>query len=56
MPVYVYIGVHPVWDHVRQWQEGSAHGQEPLLWGREFLHHPVRGGKTTVRQPLMGLL
>lgn len=47
----VCLGVYPVWDHVRKWQEGSSHGQEPLLWRREFLYHPFGGGKTTGRHP-----
>lgn len=37
--------MHPVRDHVCEWEEGSAHGQEPLLWWRELLHHPSGGGK-----------
>ena len=38
-------GMHSVRDHVCEWEEGSAHGQEPLLWWRELLHHPSGGGK-----------
>lgn len=45
LPCFAQSGVHPVWDHVCEWQEGSSHGQEPLLRRREFLHHPIRGGK-----------
>lgn len=37
-------GMHSVWDHVCEWKEGSAHGQKPLLWWRELLHHPSGRG------------
>lgn len=40
------LGMHPVWDHVREGEEGSAHGQELVLWGRECLHHPFGGCKS----------
>lgn len=39
------VGMHSVWDHVREWEKGSAHGQEPLLWWRELLHHSSGRGK-----------
>lgn len=47
-------GMHSVWDHVCEWKEGSAHGQKPLLWWRELLHHPPgRGnGLTGAAQPI----
>lgn len=41
-------GMHSVWDHVREWEKGSAHGQEPLLWWGELFHHPTGGGKGLV--------
>lgn len=36
--------MHPVRDYVCEWEKGSAHGQEPLLWWRELFHHPPGGG------------
>lgn len=39
------IGMHSVRDHVREWEKGSAHGQEPLLWWRELLHYSSGRGK-----------
>lgn len=41
-------GMHSVWDHVCEWEKGSAHGQEPLLWWGELFHHPTGGGKGLV--------
>lgn len=43
--IYFCIGMHSVRDHVREWEKGSAHGQEPLLWWRELLHHSSGRGK-----------
>lgn len=40
-----YTGMHSVRDHVCEWEEGSAHGQEPILWWWELFHHPPGGGK-----------
>jgi len=37
--------MHSVRDHVCEREKGSTHGQEPLLWWRELLHHPSGGGK-----------
>lgn len=37
--------MHSVRDHVREWEKGPAHGQEPVLRRRELLHHPSGGGK-----------
>lgn len=42
--VLFYTGMHSVWDHVCKWKKGSAHGQKPLLWWRELLHHPSGRG------------
>uniref|UniRef100_A0A673U7X5 Rab GDP dissociation inhibitor n=1 Tax=Suricata suricatta TaxID=37032 RepID=A0A673U7X5_SURSU len=36
-------GMHPVGHHVCEREEGAAHGPEPLLWGRELLHHTPGG-------------
>lgn len=47
------LGVHPVWYHVCEREEGAAHGPEPLLWGRELLHHSPGRGKAA--QPGPGL-
>ena len=38
--------MHSVWDYVCEWEEGASHGQKPLLWWRELIHHPPRGGKS----------
>lgn len=38
-------GMYPVGYHVREREEGAAYGPEPLLWGRELLHHPPGGGR-----------
>lgn len=40
--------MHPVWDHVCERKEGPPHGQEPLLWWRELVHHPSGGGNWLV--------
>lgn len=48
-PLHLFCaGMHSVWDHVCEWEKGSAHGQEPLLRWREFFHHPSGGGKGLV--------
>jgi len=31
----VYIGMHSKWHDVSQWQEGSAHGSQQVLWWRK---------------------
>lgn len=38
------VGMHSVRDHVCEWEKGSAHGQEPLLWWGELVHHSPGGG------------
>lgn len=40
-------GMHLVGHHVREREESAAHGPEPLLWGRELLHHTPGGGEAT---------
>lgn len=40
------LGMHPVRDHVREGEEGAAHGQELILWRGECLHHPSGGCKS----------
>lgn len=36
--------MHSVWDHVCEWEKGSAHGQKPLLWWGKLFHYTTGRG------------
>lgn len=45
-------GMYPVRHHVCERQESAAYGPEPLLWGRELLHHTAGGGEAAGPGPI----
>ena len=40
-------GMHSVWHHVGEGEEGAPHGPQLLLRGRECVHHPSGRRKLT---------
>lgn len=43
--MFIRTGMHPFWDHVREWEESLAYGQESILRRGKFLHHTLGGGE-----------
>lgn len=48
---FLYPGMHPLGNHVCEWEEGVAHGSQQLLWGRERFHHAAGRRKENTLTP-----